>query len=361
MRNVYSADLAFLHVTPRTSLGGFERFTSDLGSALGSIGLRVSYIEVDSRLAAAAYRLAGNRHFHSGHTGLRFGEARSALRSAACVYVKNEMLDLCVLRALAPKSPAIVGVHTSIRNCGAQRGLRIRNRLYRSAIYRSLLSGPARTFHVLDATSESATLIRDWFPTSRISVIPNPLPAITAGTLGPPDPMRFLFAGRLTYQKGADLIRAAWPIFVRQHAGVSLDVAGDGPYGPALEAESTLEFRGRIQATAAVSANAGWLLLPSRWEEQPLILLERLALGLPYIVGTASSLSTFSLSPAFTLHTATPAGLVQALHNALLTSSAPTDFRAMCEIVSRRAERWPSAQSLAEAVAKLVADTQALC
>ena len=98
-----------------------------------------------------------------------------------------------------------------------------------------------------------------------------------------------IFAGRLSFEKGVDvLVRAAAKI------DAPLDIAGDGPERPGLEAlakelgATKITFHGRLPMselhdyvrTASVS------VVPSRWyENQPLSILESFACGVP-VVGT---------------------------------------------------------------------------
>lgn len=120
----------------------------------------------------------------------------------------------------------------------------------------------------------------------RLRVVPN------FTDLDVPQPTRppsrgVVYAGRLSHEKGvADLVRAAGL------AGVSLDVAGDGPERESLErlaaevAPGRVRFHGRLPRPELVEliGSATATAVPSRWHEnQPLAVLESFALGVPVV------------------------------------------------------------------------------
>jgi len=118
---------------------------------------------------------------------------------------------------------------------------------------------------------------------------PAPAPAVSLAVEDLPHP-RMLFLGRLSPEKGLDVLLAA----LRQVAGrigaCSLMVAGDGPERAALEtAAGTLpesvrvRFLGHLPDGMPALAAADLLVLPSRSEGLPNALLEALGIDLPVI------------------------------------------------------------------------------
>jgi glycosyltransferase involved in cell wall biosynthesis len=96
-----------------------------------------------------------------------------------------------------------------------------------------------------------------------------------------------VYVGRLSYEKGADLLLRAW----REAAvrDLELVVVGDGPLRSELENMRVPGVRllGQIPRArvAELMATARCLVVPSRcYEVQPLVLLEAMAHGLPAVV-----------------------------------------------------------------------------
>lgn len=110
-----------------------------------------------------------------------------------------------------------------------------------------------------------------------------------AGDRPTPRPGGFVFAGRLSHEKGVDtLVRA-----VALAGGTTLDVAGDGPERAALEelaaqvAPGRVRFHGRLdkEDLRPLVARALATVVPSRWyENQPMTILESYALEVPVVV-----------------------------------------------------------------------------
>lgn len=100
-----------------------------------------------------------------------------------------------------------------------------------------------------------------------------------------------LFVGRLDRQKGVDILLDAMPAVCEALPEVDLLIVGDGPERDHLHTLATrlAKFSGRIHF-------AGWqadipeimkasevVVLPSRWEGMPNVLLESMAAGLPVV------------------------------------------------------------------------------
>jgi glycosyltransferase involved in cell wall biosynthesis len=164
-----------------------------------------------------------------------------------------------------------------------------------SAIMATALTVHRRTWLGLDRyialTSNIADHLRDFgVPDERITVKPNAL-----ADPGPPpaDPgTGFLFAARLSAEKGLDLLLDAW----RRHADGTLGplrIAGDGPLRDHAEAAAAaradIEYLGPLDRAGVRAAmrEAAVVLAPSTWHDVlPTVVIEALATGRP-VLGTA--------------------------------------------------------------------------
>jgi len=102
----------------------------------------------------------------------------------------------------------------------------------------------------------------------------------------PSSPKQIVAAGRLTYQKGFDLLLSAFAQVAQIVQDVRLTILGEGPLEAELKAqaralgiEERVCFLGFQRNPYAFLAQADLFVLPSRWEGFPNILLEALACG----------------------------------------------------------------------------------
>jgi len=177
--------------------------------------------------------------------------------------------------------PAVV--HSCYRGSRAQ-----------SVIMATTLTVHRRTWRGVDRyvalTDAIAAHLRDFgIPDGRIVVKPNAL-----ADPGPPPPLGegFLFAGRLSPEKGLGLLVEAWSRHPDGSLG-TLRIAGDGPLRPvaeaAAQARSDVVFLGpqNQEGVRAARRDSAVLLATSTWHDVlPTVILEALADGRP-VLGTA--------------------------------------------------------------------------
>ena len=188
----------------------------------------------------------------------------------------------------------------------------VSNRRRRIPLLKILDRGVYNRYARIIAVSNEAerSLIR-WVPTQRnkVEVIPN---SVDPSLFDIPDTeiqrarQRFgiqnghkviVFAGRLTPAKGADVLLEALDSPRMKEQMVRVLIAGDGPMADIIR-ERAACFRpdGRITLTGLVADIptllnlADLVVLPSRWEGLPMILLEAMACGRPVVATTVGGI-----------------------------------------------------------------------
>jgi len=159
---------------------------------------------------------------------------------------------------------------------------------------------------------------------SRVRTIPNfvrSLPVPRGG--GERDEREILAVGRLSKQKGFDLLLEAFAMSRLHHQGCRLTILGEGPERPALEAQarrlgirSVLSMPGVVEDPAPWMARCGVFVLPSRFEGFPNALLEAMAMGCPSIAANCPSGPADIVIPGKN-GLLVPSGSVEALAEAL--------------------------------------------
>lgn len=105
-----------------------------------------------------------------------------------------------------------------------------------------------------------------------------------------------LYLGRLSEEKGVDLLIDAWSLIADDHPEWTLQIVGDGPQGAQLRDQARhLVGADRIDWQPATSdpqellMRTDLMVLPSRTEGLPLVLAEAQACGVPVVAADCSS------------------------------------------------------------------------
>lgn len=125
---------------------------------------------------------------------------------------------------------------------------------------------------------------------AKVTAIANPVPFNVSEHQTEPSSKVFLAAGRLTYQKGFDLLLEAWKPVSAKHADWTLKIVGSGEDQQALIAQKErLQISDSVELIAATPAieqyykGATYYVMSSRFEGLPMVLLEALSFGLPIV------------------------------------------------------------------------------
>lgn len=120
---------------------------------------------------------------------------------------------------------------------------------------------------------------------------------LSRSALGIPDDALVLaFVGRITQQKGLDLLLAALQRLPESATTrYTLLVAGEGPDRKASEtvaqaAGLPVRFLGRVDPIGSLYRTADVVVIPSRWEGTPNVLLESLACGTPVLAAAVDGI-----------------------------------------------------------------------
>jgi glycosyltransferase involved in cell wall biosynthesis len=180
-----------------------------------------------------------------------------------------------------------VGIPAVVHKC--YRGSRVQSALMATtlAVHRPTWRSVDRYIALTEAIAEH---LRDYgIPADRIVVKPNGIP-----DPGAPAPLGdgFLFLGRLSPEKGVDLLLDAWQRHPDGTLG-TLRIAGDGELRPLVEAAAAartdVEFLGPLDRDGVRAAlrSTAVVLATSTWHDVlPTVVLEALSSGRP-VLGTA--------------------------------------------------------------------------
>lgn len=153
-----------------------------------------------------------------------------------------------------------------------------------------------------------------------------------------PDAPLAVCLGRVTRQKGQDVLLAAWPRVRARCPPAQLCIVGDGAALPALRAGAPpgVHFVPSVPDPRCWYAAADVVVLPSRWEGLSLTLLEALASGCPVVVADIPGLAEAVTAG---VGVRVPAGNAQALAAALARRLTEPELRAAEGRAAARAAR----------------------
>lgn len=136
----------------------------------------------------------------------------------------------------------------------------------------------------------SKTDLRRWLRyTNKVVTIYNPVTIFVDGS-SECKSKRVIAVGRLDYQKGFDYLIKAWKQIYKEYPDWKLDIYGDGPLRKELEVQikdnglsHVLHLQGVSSNIVREYQNHSFIVLSSRAEGFPLVLIEASACGLPIV------------------------------------------------------------------------------
>ena len=224
----------------------------------------------------------------------------------ALVHTVRRVLGLrqAIRQARAPRVLSFIA-GTNILTILATRGLRLRvviserndpERQHIGAPWEALRRRCYRWANVVTANSARAiAALSSYVPSARLALIPNAVESRGASRLEQRDQV-FLAVGRLSHQKGFDVLLQAFSKARARCPGWRLTIVGGGEENASLRALASqlgldpwVTWTGLVSEPDAYYREASVFVLSSRHEGMPNALLEAMAASLPVIVTDALS------------------------------------------------------------------------
>jgi glycosyltransferase involved in cell wall biosynthesis len=180
--------------------------------------------------------------------------------------------------------------------------------------------------------------------------------AAVRASLGATDRPVVLTAGRLVAQKGYPVLLAAAARWQDRDPVPLLVIAGEGPLaeplaGQARDTGVAVRFLGRRGDIPALLGAADVVVVPSRWEGQPLIVQEALTAGRPVVASRTGGIPEVTGEDAVLLvPQGDPAALAAAVASVL---DDPGLAAKLAAAAAQRAGELPDADDAVESVARL--------
>ncbi len=307
-----------LHLTDAPDLiGGVQTYLADLCRMAGPVGL-----------SCEVWRPPGTHRQATSHVTRWFGQryerelsSRLAYDTPSIVHAHNLWMRLSPLPLRAAKAagvPVVMTVHdyhlvcprkwmitAEDHPCESAFGTRClhadcrgskegwawlpynQGRWLKIALHRQMLRAWVDVF--VAPSDHLGTWIRRSLGVERVIHLPNFACRPLQSSVQPGEAHRLLFAGRLSREKGVDVLVRAMPAVLEKQQKTRLTIAGDGPERASLERLATTLGLGDAVAFAGAVAggeldelyrSAGICLLPTLWMENcPVAILEAMAHG----------------------------------------------------------------------------------
>ncbi len=312
--------IIFFNFVPLTFYGGFEsniinlanyfsnnhdvkiitgnQFMNDLWTGLIAFHkceIRVDYEKINEKIGKISLLQFGLKSLWP--FSKNYKKIRIDLSQGNIIYGKNEFFDLFWIKYFlffSKTRPIIIcGVHTPLKyNSSDSFKYKLHNLFYRSWFYKKIISGVKVRFLTLN--DSDAEFVKDQLKIrqNNVEVIPNginiekfsPVPTVKH------DQFIILFIGRMTGQKGVDLMgnvieelsaESYFPQIRFMFAG-----SGELDYIPIKLSKrfKNVIFLQHVQDVVALYRSVDLVVAPSRWEGFPFTVLEAQGCGVPVIV-----------------------------------------------------------------------------
>lgn len=335
-------------VIPSLGAGGAERVATRLANEWHANGHDVTMVTFD---------LPGTEPFFALDPGVSLRElaasASSGLKAKLGTNIARVARLRSALRELRPDVVVAFMTEANVVALWASRGLGIpvviseRNQPERPGLGRAHKLARRLTYPMARALVVQTDAIAAWGRAHfriPVHVIPNPV-RLGAGDARREDgEVQWLASlGRLTHQKGFDILIKSFAAVAGRHPKWRLVIYGEGPDRALLErlrndsgSPDRILLPGLTKDAAEVLSKASLFVLPSRFEGYPNALLEALAQGLP-VIATACPGGTVEILANGVHGMLVPANDVAAMTTALDAMLSAPDLRDAYAWKARRA------------------------
>ncbi|MEQ1884651.1 MAG: glycosyltransferase [Bryobacteraceae bacterium] len=313
-----------LHVINHLDLAGAERLLADLAPLQRKGGVSVAVVALNLRDTRLAERLRGDGVMVFAGQGSLYSPSQIQFLRGIFREVQPDIVHAHLFPAMLWVALAASGstrLVTTEHNTWNRR-----RRWWFREIDRKMYSGYEQIICVSPQVSDA---FAEWLPEARarLRVIPNgiSLDRFRCATVqGKGSPFQILTVGRLTEQKGIDILLRA----VSELPGVEVSIAGDGPLREELEtlaktlgAGERVRFLGACDNVPELMAGVDAYVQSSRWEGFGIAAVEAMASGLPVVVSDVPGLREVVGDAGLTFAAGDSAALAKAL-GALIVDTA---------------------------------------
>lgn len=238
-----------------------------------------------------------------GMTDLRcYGRLREQLRKYRTDVLLSFLHQANVYGRLAGRAAGVPVIVSGIRVADRRRWVLRTDRWTRSRVDHYIAVSPSvAKFHAAACG----------IPDEQMTAIPNGVDSVSAdpetasrwfeieGPSARPEPLNLLFVGRLTAQKNPSLLLDVFERLSREwRTSATLTYVGDGPLKSQLQQQITsrglqdcVRLVGAVDDVRPFWLTASALLLPSRWEGMPNVVLEAMAASVPVVASCVDGVS----------------------------------------------------------------------
>lgn len=332
-------------VIPGLGPGGAERIASLLCNFWAAQGHSVTLITFEAVDALPFYSL----HQRVAIRRLETPAGRLGLATKLATNVRRVRRLRKLLRELRPDTIVAFTTDANVVSLCAACGLGLpvviseRNQPERPGLGHAHNLARTICYRYASAAVVQTEQIADWFRTRfriPVHVLPNPVqldtgsdPHNSPGPRGEGRDRILVSVGRLTSQKGFDILIKSFAKLAAKHPDWRLVIYGEGPDRTVLEklrvdsmCSDRISLPGLTSDVQAVLENASLFVLPSRFEGYPNVLLEALSVGLP-VVATDCPGGTREILADGTYGMLVPPDDVQAMTTALDTMMSSPALR----------------------------------